>query len=122
VGHEAALVAVMFRRYADDGASLADLARWLTSQDAPARTGKSRWDRSVVWAMLRNPAYAGTAVFGKTMTVSESPALNRVARLQGRSAPRAVKTVDRPKQEWTQIPVPAIVTQDTFGRAGQRLE
>ena len=122
LGHEAVLVAELFRRYADDGASIADLARWLTSQGAPTRTGKSRWDRSVVWAMLRNPAYAGTAVFGKTMAVAGSPALNRVARLQGRTTPRAVKTVDRPKQEWTQIPVPVIVTAETFERAGQRLE
>ena len=121
-GHEAVLVAEMFRRYADDGASIADLARWLTSQGAPTRTGKSRWDRSVVWAMLRNPAYAGTAVFGKTMVLQESPGLNRVARLQGRSVPRAVKTVDRPREEWTQIPVPAIVTEETFERVAQRLE
>ncbi|HEX9359440.1 MAG TPA: recombinase family protein, partial [Streptosporangiaceae bacterium] len=121
IEHEAALVAEMFRRYADDGASIADLARWLTGQGAPTRTGKQRWDRSVVWAMLRNPAYAGTAVFGKTMAVAGSPALNRVARLQGRSVPRAVKTVDRPKEEWTQIPVPAIVTEGTFERAAQRL-
>ena len=63
----------MFRRYADDGASIADLARWLTSQGAPTRTGKNRWDRSVVWAMLRNPAYAGTVVFGKTMATSGTP-------------------------------------------------
>ena len=39
----------------------------------PTRTGKHRWDRSVVWGMLRNPAYAGTAVFGKTMVVHEPP-------------------------------------------------
>ena len=50
----------MFRRYADDGATIADLARWLTSQGVPTRTGKHRWDRSVIWGMLRNPAYAGT--------------------------------------------------------------
>src|SRR6266567_3850672 len=81
---EAALVAEMFRRYADDGASIAGLARWLTSQGVPTRTGKARWDRSVIWGMLRNPAYAGTAVFGKTQVLQESPGLNRVARLQGR--------------------------------------
>src|SRR6266700_3033055 len=56
IDHEAALVAEMFRRYADDGASIADLARWLTSAGVPTRTGKSRWDRSVIWGMLRNPA------------------------------------------------------------------
>jgi len=118
---EAALVAEMFRRYADQGASIADLARWLTGQGAPTRTGKHRWDRSVVWGMLRNPAYAGTAVFGKTMAVHEPAGLNRVARLQGRSTPRAIKTVDRPREEWTQIAVPAIVDQDTFARVQQRL-
>ncbi len=118
---EAALVAELFRRYADEGASIADLARWLTAQGVPTRTGKHRWDRSVVWGMLRNPAYAGTAVFGKTMAVHEPAGLNRVARLQGRSVPRAVKTVDRPREEWTGIPVPAIVDQDIFARVQQRL-
>ena len=121
IAHEAALVAELFRRYADDGATIADLARWLGSQGIPTRTGKHRWDRSVIWGMLRNPAYAGTAVFGKTMAVHEPAGLNRVARLQGRSTPRAVKTVDRPREEWTQIPVPAIVDQDTFVRVQQRL-
>ena len=118
---EAALVAEMFRRYAGEGASIADLARWLTSQGVPTRTGKHRWDRSVVWGMLRNPAYAGTAVFGKTMAVHEPAGLNRVARLQGRSTPRPVKVMDRPREDWTEIPVPAIVTKDTFERVQQRL-
>jgi site-specific DNA recombinase len=118
---EAALVAELFRRYADDGVSIADLARWLTAQGVPTRTGKHRWDRSVVWGMLRNPAYAGTAVFGKTMAVHEPAGLNRVARLQGRSTPRAIKTVDRPREEWTGIAVPAVVTAETFDRVQQRL-
>jgi site-specific DNA recombinase len=121
VEHEATLVVELFRRYADDGASIAELARWLTDQQVPTRTGKHRWDRSVVWGMLRNPAYAGRAVFGKTMVVHESPALNRIARLQGRSTPRAHKTADRLRQEWIEIPVPAIVDEDTFDRVASRL-
>jgi len=122
IAHEAALAAEMFRRYADDGASIADLARWLAGQGAVTRTGKHRWDRSVVWGMLRNPAYAGKAVFGKTQVIHAQPGLNRVARLQGRTTPRAVRTVDRPREEWLEIAVPAIVDEDTFDRAGQRLE
>jgi site-specific DNA recombinase len=121
VEHEAVLVAELFRRYADDGASIAELTRWLTEQGVPTRTGKNRWDRSVIWGMLRNPAYAGRAIFGKTRVVHESPGLNRVARLQGRSTPRASKTVDRSREEWTEIPVPAIITSDTFDRVAQRL-
>jgi site-specific DNA recombinase len=121
IEHEAAIVAELFRRYAGEGATVADLARWLTSAGIVTRTGKSRWDRSVIWGMLRNPAYAGRAVFGKTMAIHEQPGLNRVARLQGRATPRAVKTVDRPRQEWTEIAVPAIVDAETFGRVQARL-
>ena len=119
--HEAVIAAELFRRYTDDGASIADLTRWLTSEKVPTRTGKARWDRSVVWGMLRNPAYAGTAVFGKTQVLQESPGLNRRARLEGRSVPRASKTVGRPREEWIEIPVPAIVTAGTFQRAAERL-
>src|SRR5690348_7523331 len=121
IAHEAALVAELFRRYADDGATIADLARWLTSQGIATRTGKHRWDRSVIWGMLRNPACAGRAVFGKTQAIHAQPGLNRIARLQGRTTPRPVKTVDRPREEWTEIPVPAIVDEGTFARVQQRL-
>jgi site-specific DNA recombinase len=122
VEHEAALVAELFRRYTDDGASIAELARWLTTSGTPTRTGKTRWDRSVVWGMLRNPAYAGTAVFGKTQIIHQPAGLNRRARLQGRTTPRAVKAVDRPRKEWIAIPVPAIISREAFERAAQRLE
>lgn len=121
VEHEAVLVAELFRRYADDGASIAELTRWLTDQKIPTRTGKTRWDRSVIWAMLRNPAYSGKAVYGKTQVLHESPGLNRRARLEGRSTPRASKTVDRPRAEWTEIAVPALVSVETFERVTQRL-
>ncbi len=121
VGHEAVLVAEMFRRYADDSASIADLRRWLTDQGVRTRTGKERWDRSVIWGMLRNPAYAGTAVFGKTQAVHEPAGLNRTARLAGRTVPRQVRVQDRPREEWTGIPVPALVDEETFDRVQQRL-
>jgi site-specific DNA recombinase len=111
----------LFRRYADDGASIAKLARWLTDQGIATRTGKSRWDRSVIWGMLRNPAYAGKAVFGKTMVINESPGLNRRARREGRTTPRASKTVDRPREQWLEIAVPAIISVETFERVAARL-
>ena len=121
VEHEAVLVAEMFRRYADDSASIAGLRRWLTDQGVRTRTGKERWDRSVIWGMLRNPAYAGTAVFGKTQAVHEPAGLNRTARLAGRTVPRQIRVQDRPREEWTGIPVPALVDEETFDRVQQRL-
>ena len=59
---------------------------------AVTRTGEHRWDRSVIWGMLRNPALSCGAVFGKTQVITNT-ALNRIARLQGRTVPRQVKTV-----------------------------
>ena len=121
VVHEAAIVAELFRRYVEDGASIAELARWLTTTEVPTRTGKSRWDRSVIWAMLRNPAYAGRACFGKTMRTADQPGLNRSARLAGRSTPKSYSVTDRPREDWLEIPVPAMVDEDTWARAQQRL-
>ena len=73
VAHEAAIVAELFARYADGGVAIGELARWLSGLGVATRTGKPRWDRSTVWGMLRNPAYAGRACFGKTMRTDRSP-------------------------------------------------
>ncbi|HKS52042.1 MAG TPA: recombinase family protein, partial [Pseudonocardiaceae bacterium] len=122
VTHEAAIVTELFRRYVDDGVAIAELARWLTATGVPTRTGKTRWDRSVIWGMLRNPAYAGRACFGKTMRTTDQPGLNRTARLAGRTTPKCYSVTDRPRQDWLEIPVPALVSEDTWQRAQQRLE
>jgi site-specific DNA recombinase len=122
VESEAATVAELFRRYSDEGASIAELTRWLTASGIATRTGKTRWDRSVLWAMLRNPAYIGQAVFGKTMAVPEPAGLNRRARLEGRATARPVTVRDRPREEWIAIPVPAIIDAAAFELAAARLE
>ena len=122
LAHEAAVVTELFRRYVEDGVAIAELARWLSGTGVATRTGKSRWDRSVIWAMLRNPAYAGRACFGKTARTAAQPGLNRTARLAGRSVPRSYSVTDRPREDWVEIPVPALVSEDTWARAQRRLE
>ena len=122
VPHEAAVVAEMFARYADGGVAIAELTRWLGGLGVASRTGKTRWDRSVVWGMLRNPAYAGRACFGKTMRTEQPAGLNRHARLAGRSTPRHYTVVERPREDWLEIPVPALVAEDTWHRVQRRLE
>ena len=121
VEEEAHIVREMFRRYSQDQVSIADLARWLTGEGIPTRTGKDRWDRSVIWAMLRNPAYAGRAAYLKTGTADRRPAINRQARLQGRTVSRHQAHYERPQEEWITIAVPAIIDEDTFDIATRRL-
>ncbi|OJH30523.1 Recombinase [Armadillidium vulgare] len=42
------------------------MCRRLNTMSIITRTGKKCWDRSVIWGMLKNPAYKGQAAFGKT--------------------------------------------------------
>ena len=121
VAHEAAIVAELFARYADGGVAIGELARWLSGLGVATRTGKPRWDRSTIWGMLRNPAYAGLACFGKTMRTDQTAGLNRTARLAGR-APRCYTVIDRARSDWLEIPVPALVAEDTWQRVQRRLE
>jgi len=120
--HEAAIVAELFARYADGGVAIAELTRWLSGMGVPTRSGKTRWDRSVIWSMLRNPAYAGRACFGKTMRTEQTAGLNRTARQAGRATPRSYTVTDRARQDWLEIPVPALVDEDTWARVQRRLE
>ncbi len=120
--HEAAIVAELFARYADGGVAIAELTRWLSGLGVPTRSGKTRWDRSVIWGMLRNPAYAGRACFGKTIRTEQTAGLNRTARQAGRATPRNYTVTDRARQDWLEIPVPALVDEDTWQRVQRRLE
>jgi site-specific DNA recombinase len=112
VEEEAQVVREVFRRYTDEQASIGELARWLSAEGVPTRTGKDRWDRSVIWAMLRNPAYVGRAAYLKTGTTDRRPAINRQARLQGRSISRHYAKFERPQKERITIAVPAIIEQE----------
>jgi site-specific DNA recombinase len=122
VDDQAGVVREMFRRYTEDQVAIAHLVQWLAAEGIPSPTGKARWDRSTIWGMLRNPAYAGRAAYSKTGRVEGSPALNRIARRQGRQVSRNPRTRPRPAEDWIEIPVPAIIDEDTFSAAARRLE
>ena len=71
--------------------------------------------------MLRNPAYKGTACYGKTK-IAERKKITRPLRKRGGFSPRCSSNVELPKEDWIEIPVPAIVSSDVFSCAEERLE
>jgi site-specific DNA recombinase len=121
VDREAEVVREVFRRYSEDDCSIADLARWLTAQGIPTRTGKATWDRSTVWGMLRNPAYRGQAAYGKTKVTDRHGKPTRTTRARGERHGRRQVRVDEPVEQWLFIAVPPLVTDDTFALAQERL-
>jgi site-specific DNA recombinase len=118
---EAAVVRMVYETYTVQGLSIGAITRLLNARGVPTRKRITRWERSVVWAMLRNPAYKGTACFGKTKTAARRR-ITRPIRLRGGIAPRDSAAHERPRAEWIEIPVPAIVPAETFALAEERLQ
>lgn len=121
IEEESEVVRMVFELYTEGGFSINAIARWLNDHEIPTHKGTSRWERSTVWAMLRNPAYKGVACFGKTER-AERRKITRPLRQRGGYSPRCSSNRERPREEWIEIPVPAIVSEEIFALAEERLE
>jgi site-specific DNA recombinase len=121
IGHQAALVAEMFRRYADDGASIADLTAGSPARKSPRSRASPGGTAAWYGGCCAIPPTRARRCSARPGSSTSSRGLNRVARLQGRTTPRAVKAVDAPREEWIEIGVPAIISAQTFERAARRL-
>src|SRR6516164_6090083 len=120
IEEEAAVVRRVYRWYTVQGMSIGAITRRLNERSVPTRKRISRWERSTVWAMLRNPAYKGTACFGKT-EIRPRQRVTRPLRIRGGIITRNSASHERPRKEWIEIPVPAIVGEETFALAQELL-
>jgi site-specific DNA recombinase len=121
IEEEASVVRQVYRVYTEEGWSIGAIVRWLNAQGIPTRHRKSPWERTTVWAMLRNPAYQGMACFGKTER-AERQKVTRLLRLRGGFSSRSSANRERPRGQWIAIPVPAIVSPQIFALAQERLQ
>lgn len=119
---EAQVVREIFRLCTTNGYALNEVKRHLNDRGVPTRTGKPHWCRTTVWGILRNPAYQGRAAYGKTRVVERVPRLTRPTRQHGRVRSPWRAHEERPRQEWIEIPVPAIVDEMTFALAAEQLQ
>ena len=117
---EARVVRRVFAWIGHDRLTIGEVCRRLTQAGIGTHTGKTAWDRSAVWGMLKNPAYMGAAAFGKTRQEPLRPRL-RAQRGRPLQPRRAVSTVDVPPDAWLTIPVPAIVEPELFAIVQEQL-
>jgi site-specific DNA recombinase len=117
---EAEVVREVYRLFTQELWSIGAIARDLNQRTIPTRSGKGSWERSTVWGMLRNPAYQGRACFGKTEAMPRQRVTKRL-REKGGFSPRSSAGHERPREEWIEIAVPPLVSEDTFGLAQERL-
>ena len=79
---------MVFEIYTQQGLSINAIARLLNERQIRDTDGTTRWERSTVWGMLRNPAYRGpgmlwqnraaaTAASHATAAATERPCQSR---------------------------------------------
>ena len=121
VPEEAAVVQQVFAWVGQEHLSIGEVARRLTASATPTRQGKPVWDRSVIWAMLRNPAYKGQAAFGKTQATPRTRPL-RAGRGHPVAPRHANNRADRTTTEWVYVAVPALVEAELWEAVQEQLE
>ena len=106
--HEAAVVRRIFDAYVREDISMRQIAKGLNRDGIRSPTGRAVWSVSTIGRILRNEAYIGRVYYNRTETVPQRR--------------RAGKTrqVQRPRDQWIAIAVPAILDETLF-EAAQRV-
>ena len=112
----------IFEWVGQERCSIGEVCRRLQRDGVPTRTGKSAWDRSVIWSHLKNPAYKGTAAFGKTRSGAVKPQRLRPQRGRPEQPRRLISRVDTSSEDQTLIAVPGLVSEELFGAVQAQLE
>jgi site-specific DNA recombinase len=116
----AEVVRKIFAWYTQELLSIGAIARRLNEERIPTRSGRGLWERSTVWGMLRNPAYQGSACFGKT-EICARQRMTRPLRQKGGYSRRCSSSREKERSQWIEIAVPALVSPATFASAQERL-
>jgi site-specific DNA recombinase len=118
---EARIVRQVFAWAGRERATIGEACRRLQQAGERTRTGKTTWDRTTIWGILRNPAYTGMAAFGKTRTGPMRPRL-RVQRGGSLQPRRANSIYNVPPEEWIRVPVPQIIDGGLFDAVQEQLQ
>ena len=117
---EERVVISLFQWYGVDNYSLSQICDRLSKEGISKRSGRPGWDPTAVWDILREPAYKGEALYGKSRVGEYRPRL-RPAHGQPPCPrhPRSIVQTDASEQ--IVIPVPAIVTPELFDVVQEKL-
>jgi site-specific DNA recombinase len=115
---EAALVADLFRWYADEGHSFMAAVQRFHDLGIRSPSGRDYWGTATVRGILTNPTYTGT-IYGNRTRVRPAEIRRSATHPIGR--PRDSQ-VPQPPEEWIALAtVPAIVTREQFDRAQAKI-
>jgi site-specific DNA recombinase len=115
---EAEVVRQIFSWYIEEG-SVRGIARRLTKRRIPTKFGRDRWPRCSIYCILKNEAYIGTLYFNRT---GYAPPERSSFPIPGINPRGKRKKIQRSREEWIAVSIPAILDKETFQKAQRRLE
>jgi site-specific DNA recombinase len=117
---EARVVGLLFEWYGHGNYSLIQLCDRLRDEGIMRRNGSPNWDPTTVWDILRETAYKGVALYGKSRVGEYRPHL-RPARGQSSYPRRPHSVTSTSRSEQIEIPVPSIVSPELFEAVQEKL-
>jgi site-specific DNA recombinase len=117
VPEQATVVEQMFAWYTQENISLGQLAQRLNERQIPSPEDK-RWYAPTLGRLLRQPAYKGTAYYGRRQ--ADYSGIGK-PRHHGQGGLRFPRYIPRPAEEWIEISVPQLVDEATWQAAQERL-
>ena len=115
---EAEVVRMIFKWVADKGYSMRRVIKELYALSIPpAKKRKDWWTKSSIERLLKREDYRGISYFNKSISVVPKNPQKVGGYKKIKKSSRRLK----PTEEWIAIPVPAIIDEDLFNRARQRL-
>ena len=114
-------VKLMFELVGNQGYTLSGIAKELQEQGILTATGKTVWSRVTICKILKNTAYYGKAIFGKTRLTARKP-----GKRAGRGRPvipinAKVKVPTSPDDQII-VSVPSVIERTLFDQVGKQLE
>ena len=116
---EARVVRRIFGLYVRDGLKMHEIGPRLDAQGVRPRHAQ-HWSCSTVSVILRNEAYIGKGAYLKSMSSGKRARHNRTGRQKGGAVRRLIGRTARAREEWIELPVPAVVDGALFARAQQQ--
>ena len=120
VPDEARVVRQIFEWVAYERLSFNAVSKQLQGRGICSPKGNSRWHREVIGKLLRNPAYKGSAIFGKSRVGERRPRL-RPLRGQPEQPRNATSRYPGDPAKQSVISVPALVTEELFAAVAEQL-
>ena len=117
---EAGMVRQLYGWIVEDGLSARQCIRRLNDGPWITRSGRKLWSTSVVYHILTDPIYIGTAYANRHECVAPARARADPRRGRRRAGERTCRRL-RPREQWIPIPVPAIVEQAAWDRVQARM-